>query len=79
MIVHVKYHSCAPVLWHIVVNRISQLLLLLMLFIFLDFLVSLKVHQFRFDGLKREGQQMSYFNFSITLFQTQQGTYSKYM
>ena len=67
MIVHVKCHSCAPVLWHIVVNRISQLLLLLILFIFLDFLVSLKVRQFRFDGLRREGQQMSYqeywFNF----------------
>ena len=40
MIVHVKFNSCAPVLWHIVVNRISQLLLLLILFIFLDFLVS---------------------------------------
>ena len=69
MIVHVKCHSYAPVLWHIVVNRISQLLLrvLLSLFIFLDFLVSLKVRQFRFDGLRREGQQMSYqeywFNF----------------
>ena len=60
MIVHVKCHSCAPVLWHIVVNRISQLLLLLILFIYLDFLVSLKVRQFRFDGLRREGQQMSY-------------------
>ena len=60
MIVHVKCHSCASVLWHIVVNRISQLLLLLILFIFLDFLVSLKVRQFRFDGLRREGQQMSY-------------------
>ena len=60
MIVHVKCHSCAHVLLHIVVNRISQLLLLLILFIFLDFLVSLKVRQFRFDGLRREGQQMSY-------------------
>ena len=67
MIVHVKCHSCAPLLWHIVVNRISQLLLLLILFIFLDFLVSLKVRQVIFDGLRREGQQMSYqeywFNF----------------
>ena len=48
-------------------DRISQLLLLLILLIFLDFLVSLKVPQFRFDGLRREGQQMSYqeywFNF----------------
>ena len=60
MIVHVKCHYCAPVLWHIVVNRISQLLLLLILFIFLDFLISLKVRQFRFDGLRREVQQMSY-------------------
>ena len=60
MIVHVKCHFYAPVLWHIFVNRISQLLLLLILYIFLDFLVSLKVRQFIFDGLRREGQQMSY-------------------
>ena len=60
MIVQVKCHSCAPVLWHTFVNSISQLLLLLFLFIFLDFLVSLKVRQFRFDGLRREGQQKSY-------------------
>ena len=67
MIVHVKCHSCAPVLWHIVVNRISKLLLLLILFIFLDFLVSLKVRQFRFDGLRRKGQQCPIKNTDLTL------------
>ena len=67
MIVHVKCHSCAPVLWHIVVNRLSQLLLLLILFIFLDFLVSVKVRQFRFDGLRREGQKCPIKNTDLTL------------
>ena len=64
MIVHVKCHSCAPVLWHIVVNRIPVLLIL---FIFLDFLVSLKVRQFRFDGLRREDNKCPIKNTDLTL------------
>ena len=67
MIVYIKCHSCAPVLWHIVVNRISQLLLLLILFIFLDFIVSLKFASLDLMALEDRDNKCPIKNTDLTL------------